>query len=70
MKKTAIKSSEDKDEFIIGVKGLAEFLKVSIPTARRFKNQLPHYQIGTRTIRFVKSEILEVMSHNHSIPQQ
>lgn len=47
---------------IYGIKGLAEFLNVSVPTAQKLKNDkiFPSYQRG-RTIVFKSSEVLRGM---------
>jgi len=53
----------DPEPFIYGIKGLAEFLKVSTPTAQKIKNsgKIPYSQ-AERTIIFRKIEVLEALS--------
>lgn len=67
--KTAITPSQGEPEsptLIYGIKGLAEFLNVSMPTAQKLKNGklFPCYQRG-RTIVFKSSEVLRGMESTH-----
>ncbi len=54
----------EPEPFIYGIKGLAEFLKVSTPTAQKIKNsgRIPFSQ-AERTIIFRKTEVLEALSN-------
>lgn len=56
--------SRGRDEFVVGLKGLSEFLSVSHVTAAKIKKCVPFYQYG-RTIRFKKDEILAALSNNN-----
>lgn len=54
----------DPEPLIYGIKGLAEFLKVSIPTAQKIKSsgRVPYSQ-AERTIIFRKDEVLNALSN-------
>lgn len=54
------------EQFIRGIKGLAAFLKVSIPTAQKMKNNgvFPCYQDG-RVCVFKPNEVLKGMSNRN-----
>ncbi|HOY32127.1 MAG TPA: DUF3853 family protein [Bacteroidales bacterium] len=56
----------DPEPYVYGIKGLAEFLQVSTPTAQKIKNsgRVPYSQ-AERTIIFRKSEVLESLSHKN-----
>jgi len=54
----------DQSNFILGVTGLADFLRVSMPTAKRLKRKLPHYEFGPHTIRFKKIDVIEDVEKN------
>jgi len=55
----------ESEPYIYGINGLAEFLKVSLPTAQKIKNsgKVPFSQME-RTIIFKKVEVLEALSNN------
>ena len=62
---TTKQNSEGQEEFILGIKGLCQFLNISKGTALRMKKKIPHYQLpGARTVRFKKSEVLEFLAKN------
>jgi hypothetical protein len=64
-KRVKAQKSSLEDDFIYGVKGLAEFLGVSVPTAMKFRKNLTSYQFSPRIIRFKKSEVLAASSSNN-----
>lgn len=51
-------------DFIHGVKGLAEFLGCSLPTARKVAKDVPCYRHG-HLIRFIKTDVLSALSSNN-----
>jgi len=55
---------QDPEPLIYGIKGLAEFLKVSVPTAQKVKNsgRVPYSQ-AERTIIFRKDDVLASLSN-------
>ena len=59
-----LKTLENQDEWILGVKGLARFLGVSHVTAGKIKDQVPFYRFS-RTFRFKKDEVLAALAKNH-----
>lgn len=64
-KRAKTKKPDIDNDFIIGVKGLAIFLGVSIPTAMKFRKNVTSYQFSPRIIRFKKSEVLAASSSNN-----
>lgn len=54
----------DPEPYVYGIKGLAEFLQVSTPTAQKIKNsgKIPYSQ-AERTIIFRKADVLEALSN-------
>lgn len=53
----------DPEPLIFGIKGLSEFLHVSMPTAQRIKNSgRVRYSQAERTIIFNKAEVLEALT--------
>jgi len=60
----SVPARQEPDKFIRGIKGLAAFLHVSIPTAQKLKNNrvFPCYQDG-RICVFKEREVLTAMSN-------
>lgn len=54
----------EPEPYIYGITGLAQFLKVSIPTAQKIKNsgRIPYSQ-AERTIIFKKVDVLAALSN-------
>lgn len=57
-------ASPDPEPYCYGIKGLAEFLNVSVPTSQKIKNsgRIPYSQ-SERTILFNKAEVLAALSN-------
>ena len=65
IRETAPSEKNETSHIIRGIKGLAEFLGVSQPTAQRMKNQrlFPCIQHG-RTLLFKPDEVLDGLAKN------
>lgn len=64
MKKQEKQTQVKEDEFLYGLKGLAEFIGISTVSAGKLKDKLPFYQFGPRMIRFKKSEVVSAIEKN------
>ena len=65
-KSTVVESAQDQPQLIHGLRGLCNFLDISMKTACFLTKKLPHYRAGRNKIYFKQDEILSYMAVNQS----
>lgn len=65
-KSAVLENVPGQPQLIHGLKGLCDFLDISMKTACFLTKKLPHYRAGRNKIYFKQDEILSFMAKNQS----